>query len=144
MRIRLERVDTQKGSQLWIHTTFRNASRRVHGPVKFIVDTGAMRTVIAYDQAVKLNINVDSLRNPTISMGISEQVNTYPFNHNRLYVKWSDDTGDHLFKTFIDVGIIENPGRGLFNLLGLDFIIQHNARLIVDCENEEYYLEIPE
>ena len=100
--------------------------------------------MIAYDQAVKLNINVDSLRNPTISMGISEQVNTYPFNHNRLYIKWIDDIGDHLFKTFIDVGIIENPGRGLFNLLGLDFIIQHNARLIVDCENEEYYLEIPE
>ncbi|MDG6224872.1 MAG: aspartyl protease family protein [Candidatus Thermoplasmatota archaeon] len=143
MKFSLERVDTLHGSQLWLQTTIWNSSRRIHGPVKFIIDTGAMHTVIAYDQAVRLGFNVGSLKEVKKCRGISEEINAYPIRNNIFYIKGKDENDkDALFKTPFDIEIVDNPGRGLFNLLGLDFLITKNARLIIDFENNDNFIEM--
>jgi aspartyl protease len=113
--------------------------------IRFVVDTGAMRTVLMYDEGEALNLNVERLGKPTHYQGVGGKVAVYPLDDVHLYLKgWNDEGNEELHKSSMNLGIMDIHTKGFFNLLGLDFFIQNKATLHIDCDSEEYYIEIPE
>jgi len=146
MRIHLERFDVEgRGSQLRPSTTLRNRRLRVHGRVVFIVDTGAMRTVLMHDEGRRLHIPTTRLGTPDRNRGVGGDVEVFPLTDTSIYVKGSDREGNAgLLTTRMDLGLMDERTKGFFNLLGLDFFIQHSATLHIDFDRDEHYIEVPD
>ena len=107
--------------------------------VEFMADTGSDITALSKKDIVTMGISYDSLRTPTKSAtGIGSEVQRWKINNAILRFQGDDNK----VKTYgpMDIFILRTLDKTP-SLLGRDFIINYNFKLIYDYPQKLFYLE---
>jgi hypothetical protein len=113
--------------------------------IEFVVDTGSPCTLISFNDAKRLNIPISRLSkvNPNVSLG-SRKFERYVLPDVDLCLK--DEKGGIIKIKSNSLTVLKpttrlTQGSMTPSILGWDFLLSNNFRLVLDAPNEESYLE---
>ena len=92
------------------------------GEIRFVVDTGADRTLIGYDDAIRLGVDYARYRpeDGVRALGVASSLRTYDEEEGWLVLRSVDD-GEHAFGVALSVAE-KNPDGWVPSLLGRDIL----------------------
>jgi len=107
--------------------------------IEFMADTGSDITAISKKDMLTIGLSYDKLGKPSKSaVGIGASVRKWPVKNAVL--RFVGD--DNKVKTYgpLDIWILETLEKTP-SLLGRDFLIKYNYKLVYDYPKKEFYLE---
>ncbi len=142
LNVEKRKSDHSKVIQLTLPTFLKY--KRGFGSVKFVIDTGSSTSLISEKSARKINAPLSRNMKPDkFSYGIiGKKLNLKRLKNVKLLVRNNEEKLVKLKPKKFYFGF-SSSGRTMTtaNLLGMDFLEEHNLRLFVDVKNNEAYLE---
>jgi len=151
MRVPL-RVESLIGSpKPVLYVTLRIPHLRIFRPIKMFIDTGSSWNIISERDAKLMNIPFKKLHQTKDSVGVGGGTVIGHLIKNAV-ITFRDERRKLVHKTLSEIYAVRTMKRNketrrkvltFPSVLGVNFLIEHNFKLVFDPANKNAYLETP-